>query len=96
MARTDLSYPMYFAEKPLKGLRVSYRKGDAFEIQTKDYVRALGPQYGVPDAATLPFSELPYVRIVNVRSRGMAEQVRQQAMTADAAAKLVGEDATHA
>jgi len=62
-------YPIRLEDRaamPLKGKRVSYEVGDLFELQTKAYVRDLGPLYGIEDSQTRPFKELPYVKVVNV------------------------------
>lgn len=91
MARAELVWPMYFMAEPLVGARVVYQRGDLCEIQTKDYVRSLGKNFGVADAETRPFSELPYVKVVNARSRGMADQITKQGLRYKDAAKLVGE-----
>jgi hypothetical protein len=87
--RTDMAWPMYFAAKPLTKGKVTYRKGDAFQLQDKGYIRGLGIAYGVPDADRLPFGSLPYVETVNVRDRRNMYQIIQTGMNADAARKLV-------
>lgn len=93
MARAVAAWPAYFATKGLVGKHFAIRKGDLFFMQSKDYIRALGPAYGVPDAATKPFSELPYVRTVNVGSPAMFNQIRAQALSLEQAEKLVGAEA---
>lgn len=87
---SDLAWPMYFLTKPLVGKRVSYKAGDLAEIQTKDYLRALGPAYGVKDADRMPFSTLPYVKVLNVCSAERMAQIKQQGLSYEQARKLVG------
>jgi hypothetical protein len=82
-------WPMYFAAKPLSGSRRSYQVGDAFEQQTKDYVRGLGEAYGVKDASTRPFAKLPYCTVLNVRSRALADEIATRGLGIKEAAKLV-------
>lgn len=94
VARTDLAWPLYFAAKPLKTAKTVIQKGEAFVIQAKDYIRGLGTAYGVTDAWTRPFGDLPYVRVLNVRSKQTASLITQQGLGYDQAAKLVeGTDA---
>jgi hypothetical protein len=93
MPRLEPAWPVYFVTKALEGRRVSYRPGDLAEVQTKDYVRSLGPAFGVPDAHRRAIADLPYIKVLNVRSRSMAEQVKQQGLKLKDAAKLLGEAA---
>ena len=90
-ARTDWGWPMYFAKRPLTTGKVQYRKGDAFQLQDKGYIRGLGIAYGVLDADVVPFASLPYVETVNVRDRRNMYQVLQTGLNADAAKKLVAD-----
>jgi hypothetical protein len=87
---TDLAWPMYFITKPLVGKRVTYKAGDMAEIQTKDYVRALGPAFGVKDADRMPFAKLPYVKVLNVCSAERLGQIKQQGLNYEQARKIVG------
>ncbi len=93
MARSEIAWPVYFAAKSVSGSHLSIREGDRLPIQTKQFVRDLGPAFGVPNAADLPFDQLDYVRVVNVRSQVMAEQIRQQGLGHKQAAKLVTAEA---
>lgn len=85
-------HPMYFATKALKG-RVSLRVGDPFPVQDKNGVRGFGTAYGVPNAFDLPFDQLPYVEVVDVRSRQNAQRVRESGMDSKAAKKLLASEA---
>ena len=87
-----IPFPMYFATKPLKG-RVSLKAGDPFPVQDKNGVRGFGVAYGVPNAFDLPFDNLPYVEVVDVRSRANAQRVRESGMDAKAAKRLVTAEA---
>jgi hypothetical protein len=89
MARDEPVWPMYFAAKPLPGKRRSYQVGDAFEIQTKEFVRGLGEAYGVKDALTRPFSQLEYCTVLNVRSPRNARDIATRGLRVKEAAKLV-------
>lgn len=85
-------FPMYFAKRPLTG-RLTLRVGDPFPVQEKMSIRGLGAAYGVANAFDLPFAELPYVDIVDVRSRSMAKRIRESAMGAKDVRKLLTAEA---
>lgn len=91
--RTDLGWPMYFARQPLLSGKVMYRVGDAFQLQDKGYIRGLGVSYGITDAWTRPFSELPYVLSVNVRDARNAYHIQQQGLRYEDVLKLIADGA---
>ena len=88
MAQT-FTWPVYFATKPLKAARMSLKKGQAFPIQEKHYIRGLGRAYGVANAETLGFTDLPYVAVVNVQTEDMARHIIDRGVPLDDAHKLV-------
>lgn len=93
--RPDLAWPFYFAKKALTALRVNYREGDPFIIQEKGYIRGLATAYGCDPAKVdrVPFSELPYVVTLNVRSQEMARHIAEHGLTYKQAQKLVSAEA---
>lgn len=87
-----IPFPMYFATKPLKG-RIPLKAGDPFPVQDKNGVRGFGVAFGVPNAFDLPFDQLPYVEVVDVRSRTVAKRVREAGLDVKATKKLLAEAA---
>ena len=87
-----IPFPMYFATKPLRG-RISLKAGEPFPVQDKQGVRGFGTAYGIENAFDLPFDQLPYVEVVDVRSRANAQRVREAGLDAKAAKKLTAEAA---
>jgi hypothetical protein len=59
-------WPLYLAAMPLDTSNVKIAEGEAFKVQTKAYIRGLAEAYGVLNADGLAFTELPYLRIVNL------------------------------
>jgi hypothetical protein len=58
--------PLYVAAQALDTPNVKITEGQPFHVQTKEYIRALAPAFGVLDADALAFTELPYLRIINL------------------------------
>jgi len=83
-------WPLYFATKPLKAARMTLKKGQAFPIQDKFFIRGLGRAYGVANADSLPFDELPYVEVVNVQTEDSARNIVSQGLGIDEAKRMVG------
>jgi len=89
VAKKSDVWPIYFCTKPLDAARVQLRKGQPFPIQSKHYIRGLGRAYGVPDAETRDFGELPYVAVLNVQNEGNARNIIERGMSLDEAKKYV-------
>ena len=87
----EFAWPVYFAKRPLVAKRITLQAGQMFPLQDKGYIRGLGAAYGVPDAATRPFSELDYVDMLNVRTDEMAKAIQDNGLNLTAAKKLLGE-----
>lgn len=90
--RSDMAWPFYFAKRDLTARRVTYKAGEPFQIQEKGYIRGLAAAYGLDSgkADRMPFSELPYVVTLNVRSQEMAKHIQEHGLTYKQAEKLVG------
>lgn len=93
-ARSEFVWPMYFAAAPLDAPRLKLKEGEPFPFQDKFYIRGLANAYGVQQADTVPFHELPYVIVLNVRSEDMARQIKEQGLGYKAARKLLETGAT--
>lgn len=85
----DFTWPMYFAKRDLNAPRVKLRKGQAFEMQDKSYIRGLGEAFGVPDAWTRPWHELPYVQVLNVSDDGMLTSIKERGLDFTQAKRLM-------
>lgn len=62
-----------------EGRTLRLKKGEPFPWQDKRLIRALGPALGVPDADSLPWSELPYVRTRALRPDPVTGVLREVA-----------------
>jgi hypothetical protein len=58
--RPDQVVPVHFVGKDLVGPRVTLKRGTFWETQDKRPIRLWGEAYGVVDAETRPFHELPF------------------------------------
>jgi hypothetical protein len=94
MPKEQWIWPLYFAAMPLKAKRVTLKKGQMFPQQSKPYIRGLGSAYGVSDAETRAFHELPYVKVLNVGTEEAAKQVIERGLDFDGAKKLTEQGAT--
>lgn len=81
MPRPASQWPVYFAKRSVKGRLVSMKPGDVFLSQDMQYIRALGPSFGVPDSRTQDFSALDYVQVLDVGTRVNAAAILGQRMT---------------
>ena len=82
-------WPLYFATKALNAQRLALKKGQPFPIQDKFYIRGLGRAFGVTDADTRPFGDLPYVGVLNVQTEDCARHIMDRGMLYEDAQKLV-------
>lgn len=85
----DRVWPMYFAKKSLDAPRIALKAGQAFPVQDKFYIRGLGYAFGVENPDRVPFNELPYVDVLDVRSQEMVQHILEQGMDFKAAKKFV-------
>lgn len=83
------TWPCYFARVGVQSRRVTLTAGEPFPLQHKAYIRGLGPAFGCPEARTLPFSKLPYVRVVDVKTEAMARDIRERRLDLTAAEALM-------
>ena len=90
MASThDLSWPLYFAKRPLQAKRIALKRGDVFPIQSKSYVRGLAAAYGLSDADRVPFGSLDYVETVDVRTQETAVHVIERGLNVEQTRRLL-------
>jgi len=88
MAMSDAAWPLYFAAQDIKGKKFVCKKGDLLPWVDKRIIRGLGQSLGVQNYERLPFGELPFVKILNLRSAAMERTVRTQGLNYAAAQKL--------
>lgn len=89
MQHGGIAFPYYFVKQDLNGVRLKLKAGDPFPIQQKPVIRGLAKSYGVEDAELIPFDQLPYVDVVDVRSKQMAKRIQDEHLRAPAVKKLV-------
>lgn len=82
-------YPLYFANEALDNARFPIKAGRPFPFQDKFFIRGLGRAYGVKDADTRPFADLPYVTVLNVHGQEVAREIINSGLTLDQAKALV-------
>lgn len=75
-----LSWPVYFAAKPLNAPNIAIQKGDPFPSQDPFFIRQLGMAYGEKNYKTKEFVDLSYVLIVDVRTGEIEQQIRERGL----------------
>ena len=90
---SSLIWPMYFATKELQSQNINLKVGEAFPYQDKMSIRLLGPAFGCPDAMNMAWNQLPYVAMVDVRNKQVAEKIKSLKMSFRDAQKLAEEAA---
>jgi hypothetical protein len=83
--RPDQVVPVHFVGKDLVGPRVTLKRGTFWETQDKRPIRLWGEAYGVVDAETRPFHELPFVTTVVAPCAEVANEIVTRGMDATAA-----------
>ena len=91
MADTHIGWPMYFAAKPLDAKKVKLKAGEPFPWQDKAIIRGLSKAYEFPQGANslFSFADLPFVRVLDVGTVQMAQQILERGLTFDQAKKLL-------
>ena len=67
---------VYVAALPLAGSSLTLAVGDPFPVQDKHAIRGFGRAYGIPDADTLPWEDLPFVAAIPRRDLGPGDLAR--------------------
>ncbi len=85
----DSRWPVLFAAQALDAPRMKIRPGQLFWSQDKRDIRGLGLGYGIEDAMTRDFSELPYVETL-LASQAEAQEIIAKGQHITEAKKFVG------
>lgn len=90
------SWPCYFATRPCRAPKLVMDAGDPFPMQDKQIIRGYGAAFGCPNADALPFSELPYVTVLDVGSEDIARRIREQGIKLKDAQRLLKRETAQA
>jgi len=82
------TWPMHFAKKDIGG-KLAIKKGDLFPIQDKQTIKGLGAAAGCPNSWKMRFHELPYVETIDVRTRDIEQQIKDQGLSLTEARRLL-------
>jgi hypothetical protein len=85
----DLIVPAFFVGRDLDAPRARLRRGELWESQDRRVIRLWGEAFGVRDAETCSWHELPHVITLNCPTMDLANEVIAKGMNLEQAQEYV-------
>ncbi len=86
-------WPLVFAAQDIQGLKFFVAAGAIMPFQDKITIRGIARGLGIKDADTMPFGDLPCIRILDVQNAQQEKAIRDAQMSYDQASAITARGA---